>query len=481
MTPTVYGILVLVIGLVLMSRSATWMLALFLIATLFGGASAVDLPMLGGASVQPSFLVLVLLGVRLVLAKSATPSAAGVALRENALLLAYCAYAAVTAFILPRMFSHRIAVMPMATAYLGAQPLEFTSQNITTAFYLVGTGFAAVAAAIVAQDERSRRIVVTTMILVTWAHIFFGLADLGLSTVHQEDLLLVFRNAHYAMLDQTMMNSVHRIAGIMPEPSAYASYGCVMLALMTEFWLRGVAPRMSGLAALMMLTLIILSTSSSGYVTVGAYGFIILVRILFIRGASSTAKAATFGTLALIGAGLAVGVLLFDPKAADGVGEILSEVIFTKAQSSSGVERASWARQGLNAFAVSGGFGVGAGSFRSSGMFTAILGSVGIIGISLFLGYLLQVMKPLRPSTYQVSVAAPRSLGAATAWAALVSILSAALGSPSADPGAMFAVLSGLSLAWSIPLSPVASHLTTKHAVLAYRTSPTRARAGGPR
>jgi hypothetical protein len=481
MTPTFYGVLVLMIGVFLMTRSMIWMLALFLFATLFGGASAIDLPLLGGASVQPSFLVLVLLGVRLVLAKSVTPRSTGVALRENALLLAYCVYAAVTAFILPRMFSHRLAVMPMATAYLGAQPLEFTSQNITTAFYLVGTGFAAVAAAIIAQDERSRRILVATMIVMTWAHILFGLADLGLSTVHQEKLLLVFRNAHYAMLDQTMMSSVHRIAGIMPEPSAYASYGCVMLALMTELWMRGVAAKMTGIAALAMLTLIILSTSSSGYVTVGAYGFIILVRILFIRGASSTAKAATFGTLALIGAGVAVGVLIFEPKVGEGVGEILSEVILTKAQSSSGVERATWARQGLDAFAVSGGFGVGAGSFRSSGMFTAILGSVGVIGISLFLGYLLQVMKPLRPSTYRVSIVAPRSLGAAAAWGALVSILTAALGSPSPDPGAMFAVLAGLSLAWSVPPAPVASRSREGEGVPAYLARPNLASVGGSR
>jgi hypothetical protein len=479
MTPTVYGVLVLVIGLFLMSRSIIWMLALFLVATLFGGASAVDLPLLGGASVQPSFLVLVLMGVRLVLAKTVTPGSAGVALRENALLLAYCIYAAVTAFVLPRMFSHRIAVLPMATAHLGAQPLDFTSQNITTAFYLIGTGFAAVAAAMVAQDERSRRILVTTMVVVTWAHVLFGLADLGLSVVHQEKILLVFRNAHYAMLDQTMMNSVHRIAGIMPEPSAYASYGCVMLALMTELWMRGIAAKMTGVAALAMLTLIILSTSSSGYVTVGAYGFIILMRILFIRGASSTANAATFGALALIGAGVATGVLIFEPKAGEGVGEILSEVILTKAQSSSGVERATWARQGLDAFKVSGGFGVGAGSFRSSGMFTAILGSAGVIGISLFLGYVLQVIKPLRPSTYRVSVPAPRSLGAAAAWAAFVSLLTAALGSPSADPGAMFAVLAGLSLAWSVPPAPAASRSEAGGATQAYLASPTQARAGG--
>ena len=480
MTPTVYGFLLLIIGVFLMTRSMIWMLALFLVATLFGGASAVDLPLLGGSSVQPSFFVLVLFGVRLMLAKAVTPLWIGVALRENVLLLAYCAYSAITAFVLPHMFAHRIAVLPMATAHLGPQPLDFTSQNITAALYLVGTGFAAVAAAIVAQDARSRSIIVATAIVVTWAHILFGLADLGLSTIHQEKLLMVFRNGHYAMLDQTMLTSVHRIAGIMPEPSTYASYGCVMLALMTELWMRGIAAKTTGFSALAMMALIILSTSSSGYVVAAAYGLIILLRILFIRGASSTAKAATFALLAFAGVGVATAVLIFEPKAAEGVGDVLNAAIFNKAHSSSGLERATWARQGLEAFAMSGGFGVGAGSFRSSSMFTAILGSVGVIGFSLFLGYLLQVMKPLRPSTYRVSVVAPRSLGAAMAWAALVSILAAALGSPSPDPGAMFAVLAGLSLAWSIPLAPVASRSSAEVAVSAYQTRPIRARVGGP-
>jgi len=460
-TPTAYGVLVILIGGFLMARSIVWMLVLFLVATLFGGASAVDLPLLGGASIQPSLLVLVLLGVRLMLAKAVPGRFVGVAFRENALLVGYCLYAAVTAFILPRIFFDRIAVIPMATAYLGEQPLNFTSQNITSAFYLVGTGFAAVAASIVAQDERSPPIIIGTLIFMTWAHILFGLADLGLSMIHQEKLLMVFKNGHYAMLDQTM-NSVHRIGGIMPEPSSYANYGCVMLVVMTELWVRGIAAKATGLAALAMLSLIILSTSSSGYVTVAAYGLIMFMRILFIRGAISASKAATFGLLALAGAAVVVGVILFDPKAGEGVGDLLNQVLFAKAKSESGVERAKWARQGFDAFAVSGGFGVGVGSFRSSSLFTAILGSVGVIGISLFLGYILQVMKPLRPSTYRVGIAAPRSLGAAAAWAVLVSLLSAALQSPSSDPGAMFAILCGLSLAWSVPATPSAASATRR-------------------
>jgi hypothetical protein len=480
MTPTIYGLLVIIIGGFLMTRAMVWMLALFLVATLFGGASAVDLPLLGGASVQPSLLVLVLFGMRLTLAKAVKPRWVGVALRENALLIAFCFYAAVTAFILPRIFFHRIALMSMAAAHLGAQPLNFTSQNITTAFYMIGTGFAGVAAAIVAQDERSPRIVVATLILVTWAHILFGVADMGLSAIHQEKLLLVFRNGHYAQLDQSISGSVHRISGIMTEPSAYASYGCVMFALMTELWMRGIAAKTTGPTALAMLALIFLSTSSAGYLTATAYGLIILVRILFIPGASSTAKAATVGLLALIGAGVAIGVLIFNPSAGEGISEMLRTIIFTKAQSQSGVERATWARQGLDAFAVSGGFGVGAGSFRSSGLFTAILGSVGVIGASFFLGYLLQVIKPLRPSTYRVNIGAPRSLGAVAAWGASVLILASVLGSATPDPGAMFAVLAGLSLAWSLPPMPARFRSGAASGNAAYRPTPTQSRRGRP-
>jgi hypothetical protein len=365
----------------------------------------------------------------------------------------YCIYGAVTAFLLPKIFAHQIEVAPMGTAHLGAQPLAFSSQNITTAFYLLGTGFAAIAASMVGQDERSPRIIVSTFILVTWVHVFSGLADLGLSLVHQEGLLNVFRNAHYAQLDQTI-SSVHRIGGIMPEPSAYAAYGAVLLALMGEFWMRGIEVKRTGPAALAMLVLLLLTTSSTGYVAVGVYGFTLVFRILFIPGASSTPKAAIVALLTLIVVGGILGLFLFKPEVADKAFDVLRQSTVAKADSSSGEERATWARQGLKAFSASHGLGVGAGSFRSSGLPTAVIGSTGIIGSVLFFAYLLWVTKLWRPSTYRIRLDPVRAIGAAAEWAALISIVTSSIASPSPDPGALFAVLAGLAVVWTLARKP---------------------------
>lgn len=453
MTPTIYGVIVLIIGGYLMTRPIVWMLSFFIITTLFGGASAIDLPALGGSSVQPSLLVLVLLGVRIVLSKPMSLSGIGDSIWVNLMLVAYCVYGAITAFLLPKIFFHQIELVPMGAAYLGPQPLAFSSQNITTAFYLIGTGFAAVAASLIAKDPRSPSIMVNTFIFVTWAHVATGIADLALTAVHMGDLLNIFRNGHYAQLTQVVM-SVHRISGIMPEPSNYSAYGIVLLAIMSELWIRGVASRSAGPAALAMLVLLILTTSTTAYAGVGVYALTLIARILLVPAARRSRKALVVGGLLFTSVFAGVGVMMLSPATAQKAIDIIKFATVAKASSESGEQRASWARAGFEAFASTHGFGVGVGSFRSSGLFAAILGSMGLTGGILFAVYLFQVIRPLQSSSYRVRVSSPLCFGAAASWAILMSVVSSALSSASPDPGALFGVIAGLAVVWRTAKAP---------------------------
>jgi hypothetical protein len=297
---------------------------------------------------------------------------------------------------------------------------------------------------------------------VTWAHVLTGVADLGLTAVHQESLLKIFRNAHYQQLDQTI-SAFHRISGIMPEPSNYAAYGLVMLAIMGEMWMRGVAARATGLAALAMLVILLLTTSTTAYLGVAFYGFTLLFRILFMPGASETSKSAVVGILFLAFAGMAIGAMLFRPDFARKALDVLSYTTVAKGSTGSGSERALWAREGLQAFVFTHGLGVGVGSFRSSGLFAAAIGSVGLIGLLLLVGYLFQVVRPLSASTYRARVPAPLGAGVAASWAVLMSIVAASSTSATPDPGALCGVLAGLALVWRAP-----------------RASPRRERLGAP-
>jgi hypothetical protein len=108
---------------------------------------------------------------------------------------------------------------------------------------------------------------------------------------------------------------------------------------------------------------------------------------------------------------------------------------------------------------VSHGLGVGVGSFRSSSLFTAVLGSVGPAGLIVFLGYCAQVAKFGRRSSYSSQVDMRIGAGAAAGWTALMTLAPAAVSWPSGDPGLLFALMAGLSLGWRSGLitSPTAA------------------------
>jgi len=91
---------------------------------------------------------------------------------------------------------------------------------------------------------------------------------------------------------------------------------------------------------------------------------------------------------------------------------------------------------------------VGVGSFRSSSLFTAILGSVGPAGLIVLLGYCAQIGKFGRRSSYLSHIDPRVGAGAAAGWTALMTLVPAALSWPSADPGLLFALMAGLSLGW---------------------------------
>jgi hypothetical protein len=106
-----------------------------------------------------------------------------------------------------------------------------------------------------------------------------------------------------------------------------------------------------------------------------------------------------------------------------------------------------WAEQGITAFQVSYGLGVGPGSFRSSSLATAILGSVGVIGIMTFLAHLARACRPLSRSTFFLAPDRDANVGAAAGWAVLIGCGVASVSAPSANPGIEISLLSGAAIA----------------------------------
>src|SRR5262245_43050340 len=134
MVITVLGVFVFAIGFaILFWGRATAMLAFVFASTLFGAAATLELPALGGSTVWPAmvatlFLVAHTVGRREFRLLADSPV-------ENRYLVIFALYAAITAFVLPRVFEATMPVVPMRPGINSFEtvPLTFSNQNITHA------------------------------------------------------------------------------------------------------------------------------------------------------------------------------------------------------------------------------------------------------------------------------------------------------------------------------------------------------------
>lgn len=475
MALTLFGLIILAIGgLLLVRASSTGMLLLVLASSLMGGSAAILLPALGGSSVPPAIMATMLLAARCLMPLGDQPRALQDAVSSNSWLILFALYGALSALILPRIFEGVIDVMPLrpikAKDPFVTYPLAYSTQNITVAVYLLMTMVGAIGAHMAAQRHGSEQIIARAAGAIGAGHAVLGFAGVAAAGTPAVAFFDFFRNGSYAQLDQAV-SGVVRVAGIFPEPSAYALYGFVWFVFNAELWQRGVAPRWTGAGAVALLAALLLSTSSTAYIGLAAYGVVLAVRkILFPGTLPMAAMVAGIGSLILLVIGALV-LRLVQPAVFDQVLGIAEKMTVGKSDSLSGMQRMMWAMQGWHGFIASGGLGVGAGSFRSSSLITAILGSMGVIGILSFLVHLARVLQPLRRSTYE-PVSDPRiAAGAAAGWTATLMIVPAALSAASPDPGLLWGLMGGMALGLRHHRSPATApgsvNATPRHAGIA--------------
>lgn len=450
MSLTLFGLIVVLIGGLLLARAGmAAMLAFVMVATLFGGSAAITLPALGGSSIPPANLALLFLILRAILPGPQQMVRLGSALRANGFLIGFALYGVVSAFIMPRLFAGAIAVTPLRPGAVRqlyeAAPLHFSSQNITTAVYLMGTLIAGIGATIGAARPGAAPTIVRTGIAIAIVHALLGFISVIVAGTALETAVEFFRNGNYAQLDQSIAG-LSRMNGIWPEASGFAAYGSAWMIFMTELWLRDIERHRTGAAALLLGLALLISTSSTAYVTLGGYGAILLLRIILLPGSIMLGKILALGAVAFGAALVILVAITFDAEVLEQFSHIVAVMTVEKTESFSGMQRLYWAMQGLDAFVASAGLGIGAGSFRSSSLIMAIIGSMGLIGVICFVGHVLQGFMPLRASTYVCRITGKTAVGAAASWTALLMLMPAAVASPSPDPGAMWAVFSGLAL-----------------------------------
>lgn len=451
MIPSIFGALtVLLCGTLLLRASTSTMLAAVLLLSLMGGSAAFFMPALGNSSVQPAILALGFLLLKCILPGQTHTRWIGLAAKDLVYLILFALYGAIGAWLLPRMFAGSISVTPLRPQpdnYIYAvSPLDFSSQNVTVSVYLMVTLFAAICGYVAVMRPTAHRVVVRTAAQIAAIHAFLGLSGVVLAGTAYASFLGFFRNGYYAQLNQSFGGLV-RMNGIWPEPAAYAAYGFAWLVFNTELWLRNVESRWTGPASMVLALALLASTSSTAYAGLLAYGVILLLRWILAPGDVRPRKAIVFVAGALLITGGVMALFVARPELIDEASKILSRIIFDKATSESGLQRAFWAKQGYAAFTTSWGIGIGAGSFRSSSLLTAILGSMGIIGILALGAHMLRVLRPWSRSTYGPVDDARTATGVAAAWAAFIMLIPASIAAATPDPGFIWGFFSGMALA----------------------------------
>lgn len=440
----VAGILVVILG------NMRHALLLLMVSALFNGSAAILLPSLGGSSIPPIQFALTFVLLRILMPGSAAISDLPEAFTAHRWFALFSLYGIATAFILPRVFAHSVNVYPMRYDLPGdlfaAVPLEPTSQNITAAFYLLGAFLSAIAAWIICRRKDAAALLVTTFVVLAWTHSISGVAGASIRGTSADLVFELFRNSAYVQFDDEVGGFV-RIRGLFPEASAYAAFGFVLFVTNAEMWFHSIRSKATGLAALVMGAVLFFSTSSTAYFGLAVYSLIFALRTIAVPGGTNLTKAKAAITSIGLLVFLTAIVFLASPALVESVVDVVKGMTVEKSSSESSLQRLYWTRQGWELFLSSYGLGVGPGSFRSSSIFFAMLGSMGVVGIVSFIIYLITTFQPWRRSSWAESAIPAENLGGALGSAALLSLIPAAVNSATAVPGASFAILAGASLA----------------------------------
>ncbi len=426
---------------------------LFFATMPFGSFAAIPPALTAGLTLTPTPIIAGLLFGRTFLDGKAVrfAIAALCAPRGLMLLALFWVVAICVTLLMPRVFAGSVMVTPMKmTSFFHAEALVPTKQNISQIAYLTISVFTVITFARLMLEPKNQQIALKGLCLGGGIAVLTGILDmLSHHIAPLMPLLEIFRTARYALMtDVKVAGGVQRVVGLMPEASAYGSL-CVQLlillyfmrhAITDDYLRRKVVPVIGGL----LLIFTWLSTSSSAYVGLVAFGVFVLLEWLW-RG-----KTAGKGTrkgrelelefwVAFLVAGALFTVYIVKPQLFEPVFKLFDQMVLKKANSSSFEERSYWNETSWNALLSTYGIGVGMGGTRASNEMIAIVSNTGFVGAFLYYGFALQSL--LRRAYPGDAVNA--SLVSGLRWSFLPGMTSGFLAGTSADFGSKNAFLFG--------------------------------------
>ena len=379
------------------------LLWLFFAMLPFGAFAVVPVDMTGGLSilavhVAAAFFLL----RRFLLRRHGIADLLTTALRwPGVILTAFWTVALLVTLFAPRLLAGQVTIVPMATAYQEVALLRPTLQNVSQLAYLTLSTLLVFTFATFFRSPQHQPLILRGLVFSALVTIITGVLSYLNAFLPLEPFLDAFKNANYALLDNAAISDgSRRITGLMPEASAYGALTLSLLSCL--YFLRGIvddraqAIRLNSIIIALAIMLV-MSTSSAGYVGLGVLGLLIgldwftrAFRINRPRFSYSGVRQDFFLALAIIG--FAAAAVMMVPGVFDPVMERVDEMVFSKTQTSSYVERSAWTATSLQAGLDSYLVGVGLGSTRASNFAVALFASTGVLGFILYFAFVARLL-----------------------------------------------------------------------------------------
>ena len=269
MTVEFVGYFSLLIGILSLYCRDLFIVYMFFCATLLGAAAAFVLPSLGGTNISPAHLLLGFLTVRLLrIPQISSKSVEGLGFGYPGFwLLLTVIYSSFAAYLMPRIFAGQtFTFVVRAESSDTILPLAPAMSNLTQSIYLIGDLICFVVIYGYAGTQRGYRVLGKAAIACATLNLVFAALDLATYFTNTTELLAPIRNASYSMLTDTEIVGFKRIVGSFVEASSFGAMTLGYFAFTGKMWLLGTYSRFAGALALLSLTALIFSTSTTAYV-----------------------------------------------------------------------------------------------------------------------------------------------------------------------------------------------------------------------
>jgi hypothetical protein len=384
------GLLTFVVGLICLYLGQQATIATLVVSTLLGSAAAI---LVGTANIPPAHLLLAFLAASTLRREvERTRAIRIISFPEPGFwLMCLVIYGLITGYLMPRLLEGSMPIFPLGTPELYADtgatvPLGPVSGNLTQGIYLIADFACFVMIVAIASTQAGFATITGALVAYAAGNVLFAFLDLGTYATGTQFLLEFIRNAQYTLHIEEQISGLKRIVGSFTEASAFARSTLGALGFTGTLWLCRYRPALTGTLALLSLTLVVLSTSSTGLAGAPAVLLILYATALMRLGFHPNRP---FSSAAMLCAPLlVVAVILIaqlDEEASKPIRDYIDVLIFSKSTTDSGVERGAWNSVALRDFFDSYGFGVGLGTVRTSSFPIALLSNVGVPGTIFYL------------------------------------------------------------------------------------------------